>query len=187
MIRTVATIAMFTLMTGCAHYTLVEPQRVVVANAYSVETPIAWNKFRQGHAEGWTVDGPRLQAIYFYRAIDDGDPVFQVRGDRAKNMPTFDSAMTPLEVKDLVEAALGVLGFQQVETSYFRPEKFGDLAGYRFDLGYVRQSGLEMRGAVLGAQKDNKLFLIIYTGARLYYFDKYKDDVEHIFGSIQIR
>ena len=49
------------------------------------------------------------------------------------------------------------------------------------------ESGLENEGTVIGAKKDGKLYLIIYTGTRFYYYGKHKDDVERLIDSIQIQ
>ena len=42
-------------------------------------------------------------------------------------------------------------------------------------------------GAVIGAVVDKALYLIIYTGAAIYYFPKYSPDFEEVVSSIEIR
>jgi hypothetical protein len=43
-----------------------------------------------------------------------------------------------------------------------------------------------MSGLAAGAVIEDALYLILYTGARVYYFPKYRDDVERLLGSIQM-
>lgn len=171
---------------ACAQFSLVGPGRVEMADVYSVDTPVAWNKSSEDKSELWTVDGFQLQKLTFVNGLEDGDPLFGAEGDDAETMPRFHADMTPLEIKELIEAGLRVSGVHQLETYDFRPASFGSLPGYRFDFSYALENGLENEGTVIGAKKDGKLYLIIYTGTRFYYYGKHKDDVERLIDSIQM-
>lgn len=179
-------VAVAVLAAACASFGRVGPGSVDIAGAYAVDSPVAWNKSSEGKSEMWTVDGPDLQRLTFVNGLKDGDPLFETKGDNADNMPRYDTAMTPLEIKELIEAGLRASGAHQLETYDFRSEPFGSLPGFRFDFSYALASGLENEGTVIGAKKDGKLYLITYTGTRFYYYGKHKDDVERLIDSIRI-
>ncbi len=184
--RAVVLVAVAVWAAACALFGDAGPGRVEIAGAYTVDSPIAWNRSSEGKSEMWTVDGYELQRLTFVNGLEDGDPIFGRKGDNAGNMPRYGSAMPPLEIKELIEAGLRVSGVHQLETYDFRPEKFGAIPGYRFEFSYALESGLENEGTLIGAKKDGKLYLIIYTGTRFYYYGKHKDDVERLIDSIQI-
>jgi hypothetical protein len=184
--RVVVLLAVAVLAAACAKFSLVGPGRLEMADAYTVDSPVAWNETSEGKVQIWTVDGPQLQRLTFVNGLEDGDPLFETKGDSAENMPRYNSAMTPLEIKELIEAGLRVSGANQLETSDFRPQAFGSIPGYRFEFSYALESGLENEGTALAAKKDGKLYLILYTGTRFYYYGKHKDDVERLIDSIRI-
>ena len=45
---------------------------------------------------------------------------------------------------------------------------------------FTTEDGLLREGFTVGAKKDKKLYLIIYSGARLHYYPKNKGDEESI-------
>jgi hypothetical protein len=42
------------------------------------------------------------------------------------------------------------------------------------------------RGLAVGTVQEEKLQLIVYMAADLYYYDKYVDEVENIFSSVEM-
>ena len=52
-------------------------------------------------------------------------------------------------------------------------------------MSYTSSEGLWFDGLAVGATIDDKLHLIVYTGARQYYFPKYRDEVERMIGMIE--
>jgi hypothetical protein len=184
--KAVVLVAAAVLVAACSRFGPVGPGRVDIAGAYMVDSPIAWDKSSDGKSEMWTVDGLDLQRLTFVNGLADGDALFEAEGDKAKTMPRFHGTMTPLEIKELIEAGLRVSGAHQLETYDFRSEMFGSLPGFRFDFSYTLESGLENEGTLIGANKDGMLYLIIYTGTRFYYYGKHKDDVERLIDSIRI-
>ncbi len=183
-VRLAVLVAAAVLIAACAQYSLVKPQTVSIGGAYTVEPQISWNKATKGKAEIWTVDGPLLQELRFIKGLEDGDKLFRLEGK--KKMPTFDSDMTPLEIKELFEGSLARAEVGQVQTMNLRPVKFGTAGGFRFEFTYVTKDGLEIEGFVVGTVKDKKLYLIMYTGTRLYYYRKHKDDAERLVKSIRM-
>jgi len=89
-------------------------------------------------------------------------------------------------VMELLAANLGKLGYQQVKTANLRPAPFGSAAGFRFDMTFSTQDGLEMKGEALFAQRDGKLDMILFMAPTEYYYDHFGPTVEKVFGSVQI-
>ncbi len=174
------------LLSACATFTLVEAQRHQISEFYSVESPIQWNRVKTGSIEIWTSDGPILQAVRFFNGIDDGAPMFRVYGQK-KKQPLFRAGMSATEVQEFVVDSIAADGAGNVTASNLRPFQFGGLPGFRFDLEFLSANGLELDGIAAGVAKDNKLYLILYTGTRSHYFDKHKAHVEQILQSIQTK
>ena len=172
------------LITACVRYSLVESEKVAIGDVYTVDAQIAWNRISEGKTEIWTVDGPLLQELRFIKGIDDGDALF--RGGVGKKLPPFKSKMTAIEIKELFETSLAQIGVARMRTLNLRPESFGPVAGFRFEFTYARKDGLEKQGFALGAVIDEKLHMIIYSGTRLHYYPKRKDDVERLIRSIRM-
>lgn len=135
--------------------------------------------------ELWTVDGPGLQAIRFINGVADGEALFEGKGK--EKQPTFRKSMTPSEIMEFVVDSLAGVGFEKIETTGLRPEKFGSAQGFRFDTHFVTRQGLEGQASVVGAVLKEKLHLIIYSGTRAHYYPKHRDHAERIIQSIQLQ
>ncbi|MFB3151000.1 MAG: hypothetical protein ACE10M_10595 [Alphaproteobacteria bacterium] len=172
------------LIAACVQYSLVKAEKVAIGDVYTVDAQIAWSKKTEGKTEIWTVDGPLLQELRFIKGIEDGDALF--RGRAGKKLPPFKSKMTAIEIKELFETSLAQIGVARLKTLNLRPESFGKVAGFRFEFTYALKNGLEKQGFALGAVIDEKLHMIIYSGTRLHYYPKHKDDVERLVRSIRM-
>jgi hypothetical protein len=189
-------LAIIFLLSACAYYDLVEPIKRDIGSSYSVEPQIAWSRSTQGQIEIWTVDGPALEAIHFFNGIGDGQTLFPAYGKQKEKLPKFKKDMTANEVLEFIVDSIMAPGIQSpvgpnmkgtgAQTIHLRPFKFGNHPGYRFELSFLSQEGLEYEGFVVGTIKDDKLYLICYTGTRLYYYPKYKESVEQIIASIDM-
>lgn len=186
------------LMSACAHYTLVEPAKNDIGGSYSVEPQIAWNRSVQGKIEIWTIDGPTLEAVHFFNGISDGQNLFPFHGnsDSKAKLPKFNKNMTANEVQEFVVDSMmapygrSLVGPNMIGTGVqaynLRPFKFGSHPGFRFELSYLSEEGLEYDGFVVGTIKADQLFLVCYAGAREYYYPKYKETAENIIASIRM-
>lgn len=184
------------LISGCAGYTLVEPHRTTIGEAYSVVPQIAWNQGKglnsfwtmggwKGHnAVLWTMDGQSLQELWFVIAVEDGEPLGEAPTDTQN--PIFQRNMNAIEIHELVSDTLGNRGAQKIETEYLKPFSFGDHQGFRFELSFLTANGLEKQALVVGSVIEDKLYLIVYSGTRAYYFPKYRTEVENLISSIKI-
>ncbi|MEE8187602.1 MAG: hypothetical protein V3T80_00195 [Kiloniellales bacterium] len=175
-------------LSACAQYSLVEAKKQEIGGAYTVEAQIAWNKSSEGKLEIWTVDGPSLNAVRFFKGLGDGDALFKIprKTKEEAKLPTYRSGMTPNDVMDLVADSVARIGANDVQTRNLRPIDFGGNPGFRFEVTFYSSDGLELDGLVAGAIVEEKLHMIMYTGARLHYFPKYKEDVERLIGSVEM-
>jgi hypothetical protein len=189
-------LAIIFLLSACAYYNLVEPVKTDIGSRYSVEPQIAWSRSTQGLIEIWTVDGPALEAIQFFNGIGDGQTLFPAYGKQKEKLPKFKKDMTPNEVLEFIVDSIMAPGLPSpvgpnmkgigAQTIHLRPFKFGSHPGFRFELSFLSQEGLEYEGFVVGTIQDDKLYLICYTGTRQYYYHKYKESVEQIIASIDM-
>lgn len=169
-----------------------------MGGGYSVEPQTAWNRSIQGKIEIWTIDGPALAAVHFFNGIGDGQNLFPFYGKstRKAKLPKFNKNMTANEVQEFIVDSMmapyqrGLVGPNMigtgVQTAHLRPFKFGSNPGFRFELSFLSEEGLEYEGFVVGTIKADKLYLICYSGTREYYYPKYKETAEQIIASIQM-
>ena len=170
------------MLGGCSSFSLVEAGRVNIGALYSVEPQRSWSRVVENGIELWTIDGPLLEAVRFIRDIDDGYPLVYTLHER--DLPEFQANMTPSDVQELVVDTLAAFGAGRVEADGLRPGGFGSRPGFRFELTFVEESGLEVSGLVAGMIHDERLHLIVYTGARTHYFDQHRERVERLIESV---
>lgn len=187
-IRKLSLLAFACIVAGCTQFTLVEQSKRVTFDAtYSVAPQIAWSEQSQGDVQLWTVDGPLLQELVFISGIADGEPLFPPPPQgKSQELPAFGDKMTALEVRDLLVATLSRRNQFSVKTKELRPWKFGDSEGFRFETTLVTGDGLNKQGFAVGMIRNDKLYLITYSAAEVYYHDKYKGTVEQLLSSIQL-
>jgi hypothetical protein len=183
----IALVGVLFIVSGCAYYSLVESGRKVeVDQGLWVESEIPWNKAKQRGAVIWTVDGPNLQQLIFFPGIKEGKPLLKpVTGQDSDKMPTYMAGMTFIEIIDLLEATLARENVHQFEKQNIVSVTVGGEDGFRFDFSYVSEEGLNYNGIAAGAVRDDKLYLVMYIGTTLHYFEKYIEEVDYILKSIE--
>jgi hypothetical protein len=186
--RIVIIVICLAALAACAQYSLVEAGKRKIGGTYTVETQIAWNKSNLGKVETWTINGLLLESVYFFKGLADGNPLFErPRGIRSEiEFPIYRDGMTANEVMEFVVDSIARAGASDVQASKLRPMQFGSVPGFRFDLSFLTEDGLEKSGVAAGATIEDELHLILYTGARAYYFPKYLGPVENLIGSIEM-
>jgi hypothetical protein len=178
---------MLVALSGCASggYGLVESARVPVGDVYSVEPQGEWTVEKAGHLEVWTVDGFRLEAVRFYKAIGNDEALAPKPAQGEDRRPRFKQTMTESEIAELV---IDSLFSGRLTPRNLRPWMFGSAPGFRFEVDYVQTPlGVQRQALIAGAVVKNKLELIVYDAVSLHYFAAYKDRVERLLASIQIR
>ena len=173
------------LLAGCQTptppYTLVE-SGVHRASAYSFATPINWSQRSSSAPVVWTVDGEGLEFMLHFDGIESGTKIF--KGMPEDGQP-FSADMRASDIADLFIESFGqARGAGAVRLLSLRPTEFGPWSGFAFELEFESVGGLPMRALATGAVVDERLYLIVYAGARDYYFDKYLPHVEEIVNSI---
>lgn len=179
------------LLGACSTITLVEARKKTdIGGAFSVESPVAWNRVSNRDLEMWTVDAFNLQRIVFTKGVSVGDPVFPVKGsarkpvDQAK-LPKFNKDMTPIELVEAFETSMIQNGAKKMEVTRIQPTKVGGGDGFNFVFEFITEDGLEMQGKGLGTVRNERLYLAAYLGARMYFYGKHEKDVDAIFQSIE--
>jgi hypothetical protein len=173
------------LLTGCARYTLVEPKPRTIADLYTVEPQTRWSALTEGKREFWTIDGAGLESILLLRGLDDGEPLFRT-ADAQKRMK-FRKTMSPSELAELLADGLTSIGVQNVSVTNLRPHKFGSADGFRCELTFATKNGLEKQGMAAGGTVNGRLYLVLYTGAKLHYYEAHRDSAEKIIQSIRMK
>jgi hypothetical protein len=176
---------------ACQHYSLVPKEKQTIGGTYSVDPQIEWSHASELGLDVWTVDGPILQAVRFMSGVKDGQALFQLppqpgSEEAEKTMPLFRSDFSRSETVDFILASLERFGAAQPKASNIRPGDFGSAEGIRFEFTFLMENGLEADGIAAAAQIDEELYVILYTGAREYYFPKYKAEVERMIDSIEL-
>lgn len=166
------------LLSGCSSYTLVKPEPVKVGGIIASPSN-AWNAVpaleRIGGNPTWTKDGVALNSITFFPAVKDGKPLFKST-KKEKHSP-FTTDMLPNEIVEIVEASLAKeLGAVITNRKGLRPLSIDGGPGFQFNFDFV-QNSIPRRAFVAGAVKNGSLHLIFYQATRLYYYDKYLQDV----------
>ena len=183
-----AFIAVVFLLAGCGKYQLIESgHRVTVGECFRVDPEIPWSMTKEAGVFVWTVDGQDLERLIFFPGIKDGTPLIALgKSASSPEMPIYKDSMSLLEVVDLLEATMARLDFHQFEENNLRPATIGGLEGFRVDFSFVSKEGLEYRGFAAGTQKNHKLYLVMYMGTTLHYYDRYETTVDRIITGMEI-
>jgi hypothetical protein len=168
-------------MAGPAAYKLVEPPRVSIDAAFTVEPQFAWSATTAGKIESWTIDGFALNAVRFYKGIYDGEPLLP-GGIGTEKRPRFQTSMSVTEIAEMVSDTLFA---GRVRARNLQPVTFAGAPGFRFESIYVTQAGVDRRALVMGGVLRNKLYVIVYDAVALYYYGRYEAHVVKLFESVR--
>jgi len=175
-------------------YTMAGPGPVTSVGGLSLAPTIPWNRQTPSEIavtsaaplEFWTQDGAGLQLMQVFGGVPDGQGLFKKYQDKSE-FPAFRAGMTPSDIMELVEATLGKLsGSTLIQTRELKPAKFSGLDGFQFGYSFTGKDEIDRDGIAIGAVKDGKLYLLLYSGARLHHFGKYRPEVERMFGSARL-
>ena len=59
----------FVFISGCAHYTLMEPGTYSLDDVFSVETDTQWSSSKYANGEMWTKNGISLERIFLLKVF----------------------------------------------------------------------------------------------------------------------
>lgn len=179
-------------LTGCAGFSVVKGgQRQAVGAGLSVVPPNDWNRFTSPGQELWTLDGPALQHILFVKGAKDGEVIWPVpAGERAKaekkDFPVFRKGMNAIEISELFQATMAHEKFKNLKMDAVRPQTVGEKSGFTFQFTCQSESGLQVEGIAAGTVIEDRLYMVIYRGAKLHYFDRGLADFRKMLETLQI-
>ena len=190
--RTLLLAAFCAALSGCQSVQPAESMKFAnVGDDITVDPQMAWAHAARslnggGSAAVWTIDGFGLDELRFLTGVPAGAPLLRIPDVERKDMVLYDTTMLPDDVMDMIGSTLAKAGNQQLRTSALRPVPFGSLTGFRFDLAFTTQDGLQMKGIALFAQRRKKLDVILFVAPSEYYYDEYAPTVEKIFASVRV-
>jgi hypothetical protein len=177
------------LAAACAVWRAVPEANVAMGGLYSVQTGVPWNARREGAREYWTIDGSELQQLIFFNGIAAGEALFAeawfTGAEQRERRHRFEPSMDYLALEELVSNTWSTGSWQAVETRGLRPAPFGPFEGFRFELSMRSPAGLEYQGIAAGTVQNERLYLVVYEGARLHSYEAHLPDVEELLGSIR--
>lgn len=189
--RAFIAMALAVLLAGCAAVSKVNTGEVVLKNRLVVNVDGAWNQFERGMADNtptWTVEGITVDAVQFYVALRDGEPIAPTpTGAKAAAPLAFKASMQPAEVATLFQA-LWTRDGSSFKLEKIAPAAFAGGNGFRFEYELVRKvDEVRLRGVAWGVVRNKELFLINYMAPRLSFFDRHLKRVEALAASAKVR
>jgi hypothetical protein len=132
-----------------------------------------------------TIDGPLLNRLYIVDGLPEGAWLMKPVS-KDKPTPVVRKGMSARERIEFVADNVAAFGYQDVATARPRPAKAGEVDAVRFDLTARTAEGLEMSGTAQVAEKDGKLFLILYLAPTEHYYAALLPEVETVMGSMRV-
>jgi len=171
-------------LAGCAMQEMQAGRETRIGNGIYVTPEPGFAEIELATIHYWTRNGTGLDEIDFYTGIKNGEPLFSISGLAKKDLPVFQSRMTPNDVEELVSRALTAKYKQSARAGALRPCPFGSTTGFCFDLTLANEEGLEMRGRAIARLQNGTLDIFIFTAPAEYYFAEVAPAVDRIFASI---
>jgi hypothetical protein len=188
--RGAAVLSLLFLLTGCVGFTLAKGgEKLDLGDGIAVRPAQDWNRLTVSKFEYWTLDGLDLQNILFIKGAADGERIApsslaQHRDPEEEAFPKFRKGMSFLEVRELFEATLAREKAQKVVITDVAPAKFGGQDGFRFDFTFQNVHGLDHLGTATGTIFKDRLYMAVYRGTKLHFYDRHKRDFDQILGSL---
>lgn len=122
----------------------------------------------------WTRDGLLLDYLLLIPGVADGRTLFKSRS-KFLVFPTYKAGMLPNEIVELTESSVVKLygTDMMVTSSGLRPFALGEQKAVTFDLTLTSVEGVARRGRAVAFVQDQELYLMLYVGTTLHYFDKH--------------
>jgi hypothetical protein len=180
------------VVSGCAQYTLVDSKAPVDVRGMTITTNINWTQLppiavASDKATYWTLDGILLNQLMLFGEVAEGDKLFK-SSNKEISMPSYRTDMLPNEIQELITSSLKNIsgGTIDITSKNLRPQKFGDLPGFAFDIEFYNKPGLLNRGKVVASTSNDQLYIIAYVAPDLHYYENYIDKVDYIVSSVRL-
>ena len=124
----------------------------------------------------WTRDGLLLDRLYIIPAIEDGAALFK-NASKQETFAPYRANMLPNEIVELTEAAFSKAFAEatKVTATNLRPHKLGNKQAFAFDLELAWTQAPRMNGRALATKHNDQLYLLVYLGTHIHYFNKHLD------------
>jgi hypothetical protein len=181
---------------GFGGYSLIRARSVSVGDgSMAVTPPREWNRVSTTWAiddiravEDWTLNGPYLDSLSFVTGLKGGRYIIRQNKRDAQQVPKFRSDMTAPEVTAMLESFYRVkAGTVDFRTTSLKPRTLMGYPGFQWDYDHLDQDEVWRRGRAVGAVIDGRLYLILFDGARMHYFDNAVADFEAVANSARFR
>jgi hypothetical protein len=180
-------------LAACARYALVASGPTTVEGVLSVQPLLDWNRIASagesdiGASDVWTIDGEGLHSLIFMLNVKDGESLLKPPGEQRKKLPKFSASMPLDEVAALFEATVTQVTHSSVfEFRSVAPGTVLGKPGLRMEFSYVDANSVDRSGLAVAVIADGLLNVISYQGTRLYHFQKYLPEVEHLIDSAML-
>jgi hypothetical protein len=163
-----------------------------VGNAYQVMLGREWSDVSAAlgvHQPGvriLSIDGPLLNRLYLSEGLAPGASLV-TSTVAEKPTPVYKADFSPQETVEFVADSVTALGYAQVATANLRPAKFGDADAVRFDITARTAEGLDIFGAGETAQKNGKLYVILFLAPSEHYFGDARPEIDSIMNSVAFK
>lgn len=167
---------------------LVKPGVARGAKSFEVTTPVAWTRLAALGGELWTIDGELLNQLSFIDGVRAGQHVLSKRR-RTRSAPDgayFKPGLDALQLQQLFVDAYAGEGMVNAAASGLRPARFGEVEGFRFELAFASPEGLIYRGKVLMAERDARLYALVFLAPGEYYFERDAATIDRVFDSARL-
>lgn len=154
-----------------------------------VQSKLDWTRIRGYRIELWTIDGPQLNSLFIVAKIKPGEQVLRASGKQSKSRPDgawYRQGMRPDAVRDTILDAMRAQGWDDVDSSNFRPHQFGDVPGMRFDVRQTSGDGLIYGGSVAAFEHDGMLNVLYWYAPLEHYHPRDVAAVEQMLDAVRL-
>lgn len=167
-------------LSACNQYALVKPEPIDISGMTIIPS-MQWNSAaslaKVGGKPTWTSDGPLLNSIVFFPAIEDGDTLF--KSNKKEQYPTYSSDMLPNEIVEVVESSIVKIYDATInDTGNLRPLLIDNNPGFQYDFSFNTADNITRKAYIAGTTKSEKLYLMFYQATAIHYFEQYIDEVK---------
>lgn len=177
-------------LAACATITPVPAGPMAVKSDYAVTLGRMWSDVsimipaRHKKTRVLSIDGPFLNRLLVSEGLSPGEGLLRTVA-KEHPAPVVRAGMSATERMEFVADSVAAMNFRRVETSRPRPAKFGAADAVRFDLSAQTAEGLDIQGTALVAERDGRVFVLLYLAPAEHYFAATLPEVERVMASVR--
>lgn len=139
-----------------------------------IHTDLNWSRIKLPRQELWTIDGPGLNSLAIIPDTKPGEHVFHLAKEKKSRPdgPWFRTGMRPDELRDVILDAIREQGWADVGSSNFRPHRFAEVPGIRFDVRQTSPEGLRYQGSVGAFEHNGRLTVLYWKAPEEHYYNR---------------